>query len=142
MSRFETSRNIPASAEELFATFTDATRLARWWGPAGFTNTIERCEFVPGGTWVYVMHGPDGRDYPNESRFAEIVPNRRVVVDHVAAPHFRLTISLTPLEGGGTRVGWLQVFEDPQVAEAIAHIVVPANEQNLERLEAEVLRRT
>jgi uncharacterized protein YndB with AHSA1/START domain len=41
--------------------------LSRWWGPAGFTNTFEVCEFKKGGRWSFVMHGPDGRNYPNES---------------------------------------------------------------------------
>jgi hypothetical protein len=37
-------------------------------------------------------------------------------------------------------VSWSQAFEDPKVASRIARIVVPANDQNLERLSAEVLR--
>jgi hypothetical protein len=36
-------------------------------------------------------------------------------------------------------VTWEQEFEKPDVARGIAHIVVPANEQNLDRLTAEVL---
>ena len=39
----------------------------------------------------------------------------------------------------GTRVHWSQVFEDADVAAAVAHIVEPANEENLTRLAAEVL---
>jgi hypothetical protein len=44
------------------------------------------------------------------------------------------------LEGtsAGTLVTWEQVFDDPAVANAIRHIVEPANEQNLDRLTAEV----
>jgi hypothetical protein len=34
----------------------------------------------------------------------------------------------------------LQIFDDAAVAKRIAKIVVPANEQNLDRLSAEVLR--
>jgi hypothetical protein len=36
----------------------------------------------------------------------------------------------------GTRLQRHQIFADAQVAAAVAHIVVPANEQNLNRLEA------
>lgn len=36
MSTFETSRDIPASAAEVFAAFEAPTRLANWWGPKGF----------------------------------------------------------------------------------------------------------
>jgi hypothetical protein len=37
-------------------------------------------------------------------------------------------------------VSWSQAFEKSEVARRIEHIVVPANEQNLDRLSAEVLR--
>ena len=30
------------------------------------TLTTHELEFKPGGTWRFVMHGPDGRDYKNE----------------------------------------------------------------------------
>jgi len=46
-----------------------------------------------------------------------------------------LAIELKPV-GGGTRFDWMQTFEDPAVAAALEHIVVPANEQNLDRLGA------
>jgi uncharacterized protein YndB with AHSA1/START domain len=138
MPPFQTSRLIPASPEQIFATFTDPARLARWWGPADFSNTFELCEFETGGRWKYVMHGPDGRDYANESTFVEVEACRKVVIEHLSLPKYRLTITLEPSEAG-TTVSWLQEFEKPDVARGIAHIVVPANEQNLDRLTAEVL---
>lgn len=72
MTPFTHSREIPATPEQVFAAFSDPVRLARWWGPAGFTNTFSVCEFRTGGRWSFVMHGPNGRDFPNESIFAEI----------------------------------------------------------------------
>lgn len=139
MSTFRTSREIPASPDEVFAAMSDPQRLARWWGPAGFTNTFTVCEFVPGGRWSFVMHGPDGRDYANENLFAEIDAPTKVVVQHVSAPRFRLTLALAP-SAGGTALSWEQTFESAEVARSIEHIVVPSNEQNLDRLTAEVLR--
>jgi uncharacterized protein YndB with AHSA1/START domain len=138
MTPFRTSREIPASPEQVFAAFTDAQRLARWWGPAGFTNTFTVCEFTPGGRWSYTMHGPNGGDYPNESVFEVVEPSARVVIRHVSKPNYRLTITLTP-SAGGTTVSWEQAFDDADVARRIEHIVVPANEQNLDRLSVEIL---
>jgi uncharacterized protein YndB with AHSA1/START domain len=138
MSTFRTSRDIPASPDRVFAAFSDPQRLARWWGPAGFTNSFNVCEFKAGGRWSFVMHGPDGGSYPNESVFAEIEPATKVVVQHVSKPKYRLTITLTP-SAGGTTVSWAQAFECAEVASRIEHIVVPANEQNLDRLLVEVL---
>jgi hypothetical protein len=52
---------------------------------------------------------------------------------------FRLTIELAP-SSTGTLVTWAQTFESDDVARQIEHIVVPANDENLQRLQAEVLR--
>jgi len=139
MTTFQTSREIPASPEQVFAAFSEGDRLARWWGPAGFTNTFDVCEFEPGGRWSFVMHGPDGGHHPNESVFAEIEPPTKVVVRHESKPLYHLTVTLRP-SAGGTTVSWEQTFDDAEVASRIEHIVIPANEQNLDRLSAEVTR--
>ena len=139
MTTFNTSREIQATVEQVFAAISESDRLARWWGPDGFTNTFNICEFKNGGRWSFVMHGPDGKDYPNENLFAEIESPKKVVVQHVSEPKFCLTITLMP-SAAGTLVNWSQAFESPEVARRIEHIVVPANDQNLERLSAEVLR--
>ncbi len=141
MTPFRTSREIPADIEAVFDAIRHPERLARWWGPAGFTNTFDFCDFKPGGAWSYVMHGPDGKDYRSESVFQEIEPPRKLVIRHVSKPMYLLTLLLEPVDGGGTRVHWEQAFDNPKVAEGIAPIVVPANEQNLDRLTAEVLRK-
>ena len=52
----------------------EAGRKASGSDPAGFTNTFDVCEFRSGGRWSFVMHGPDGRNYPNEKMIAEIDP--------------------------------------------------------------------
>jgi uncharacterized protein YndB with AHSA1/START domain len=138
MSTFATAREIPATVEKVFAAFSDPERLARWWGPAGFSSTFSACEFRKGGRWSFIMHGPNGRDFRNDCVFAEVIPPTKVVVQHGSEPAYRLTIGLAP-SAAGTRVSWSQQFESADVARAIEHIVVPANEQNLDRLSAEVL---
>lgn len=137
---FLTSREIAAPPEAVFAAFADSERLAIWWGPAGFTNTFHHCDFRPGGSWSFVMHGPDGKDYANESIFQAIDEARRVVIAHQSLPQYLLTITLEPTASGTTVVHWEQAFAKPEVARGIEHIVVPANEQNLDRLTAAVLR--
>jgi len=137
MAPFSTSREIPATVEHVFAAFSHPERLARWWGPAGFTNTFKLCEFRTGGRWSYIMHGPDGRTYPNESVFADIEPPKKLVIDHVSEPKYRLTIELAP-SAKGTVISWAQAFESEQIAGRIGRVIVPANEQNLDRLWSEV----
>jgi len=137
MSVFHHTRDIQASAEAVFQAISDPVRLARWWGPDGFTNTIHTFEFIPGGHWDFTMHGPDGASYQNQAVFTEIIPNSSVVIKHVSQPHFTLSISLKP-SANGTLVTWVQAFEDPTIAVNIRHIVEPANEQNLVRWGNEV----
>lgn len=138
MTTFSTSREIPASVEEVFAAFSDPQRLARWWGPAGFTNTFNICEFKNGGRWSYVMHSPNGGSPKNESIFETIDPPGKIVIRHLSIPEYRLTVRLTP-SASGTLVSWTQEFDDSDVARRIKKVVVPANEQNLDRLAAEIL---
>jgi uncharacterized protein YndB with AHSA1/START domain len=137
MSTFKTTREFAAEPKAIFAAIQDPARLARWWGPDGFTNRFEVFEFTPGGRWVFSMIGPDGTSYPNESVFAGIDADRQVVIQHVCQPLFQLTITLEPT-ANGTLLTWEQVFADAAVAQAVRHIVEPANEQNLNRLSDEV----
>ena len=58
-------------------------------------------------------------------------------VRHVNAPPFTLEIRLSP-QDGGTLVTWTQAFDDPDLAQSLAHILQPANEQNLDRWQAEL----
>lgn len=128
-----TSRVLPFSPAAIYAAFSSSELLAQWWGPEGFTNTFDVFEFKAGGQWKFVMHGPDGNDYPNESVFAVLEPNSKIVIEHVCAPLFTLTVKLNAV-ADGTHLSWEQAFADEATAQAVKHIVEPANEQNLDRL--------
>jgi uncharacterized protein YndB with AHSA1/START domain len=136
----QTSRVFPFTAADIFAAFSDAEQLAVWWGPDGFRNTFDVFEFQPQGAWKFVMHGPDGQNYSNESVFLE-VSREKIVIRHTNAPNFTLTVTLQGV-GNQTELHWHQAFDDPQLAASIAHIIVPANEQNLDRLQALLGRAT
>jgi uncharacterized protein YndB with AHSA1/START domain len=128
-----TSRILPFSPGEVYGAFASPGLLAAWWGPEGFTNTFEVFEFKVGGQWKFVMHGPDGKNYPNESVFAQLEPDSKIVIEHVCAPYFTLTVLLVPAPGG-THLSWEQVFADAKTAQAVKQIVGPANEQNIDRM--------
>ena len=132
---FRSQRVLPYPPQKVFDAFARPETLARWWGPIGFTNTFEVFEFKPGGRWKYMMHGPDGKNYPNESVFQKLEAPSALIIRHVSKPHYVLTLTLAAQEGG-TAITWAQEFEDSKVAAGIKHIVAPANEQNLDRLEA------
>ena len=135
-----TRRDLPFSREQIYAAFADPERLARWWGPDGFTNTIQQFEFRPGGEWRFVMHGPDGQDYDNHITFESLLSPARIIFEHVSAPRFRTTISLIELAPTATHFHWVMRFETAETRQRLASICVPANEQNLDRLAVELQR--
>lgn len=135
------SRTIDAPIEQVFDAIRNPERLARWWGPNGFTNTFETFDFRNGGDWHFTMHGPDGKDYKNTHRFIEIADHRRVVTEHLSDEHhFTLTLNLSRV-GDRTHVGWYQRFDSIEHYRQMADFVAEMNEQNLDRLEAEVQMR-
>ncbi|MET0936045.1 MAG: SRPBCC family protein [Luteibacter sp.] len=137
---FVHSRLIEVPRERVFQAFAEAKHLANWWGPNGFTSTFETFEFRPGGRWVFVLHAPDGTDYPNENVFREVIAAERVVIEHLSDDHHFFLIVTLAEQGNGTLVGWRQVFDSPAHKERVAAVVVEANEQNLARLAAEARR--
>lgn len=135
--RLHASREIEASPSSIFAAFEDEARLARWWGPDGFTSTFQSFALEPGRMWTFVMHGPDGKNYKNQISVLEVVPSSKIVLHHVSGPRYLLTVTLESTSGG-TTVGWNQEFENPDVGRRLAPILTSANEEVLTRLGAEV----
>ena len=121
----------------VFTGFSDADLLAHWWGPKGFTNTFHEFDFRPGGVWRFVMHGPDGVNYQNKSVFVEIAKPERIVFQHVSGPHFEMTVSLAE-DGGKTKLTWRMLFESATECDKVKKFAVDANEQNLDRIEAQL----
>jgi hypothetical protein len=136
-NELSTARWFEASGDEIYEAFQNPECLARWWGPVGFTSTFHSFEFEPGGEWKFTMHSPQGADFPNESRFVELIPGKRVVIEHVCAPYFTLFIDLTP-SGNGTRLSWVGRFRTVEECERVRKFAGPANEENLDRLAAEL----
>jgi uncharacterized protein YndB with AHSA1/START domain len=130
------NRLLNAPVELVWEVFINPEHIKNWWGPNGFTNTIYKMEVKPGGVWEFMMHGPDGTNYPNKSVFKEVVPHRLIVFEHYA-PNFTTTINFVA-EGGKTRINWHMLFESKELFEMIVknHKADKGLEQNIEKLEA------
>ena len=59
------TRFINASREDVFDAWVNPHKLDKWWGPDGFTITNLEVNMQAAGCWRFIMHGPDGTDYPN-----------------------------------------------------------------------------
>ena len=130
------SRLLNAPRELVWEVWTDPEHIKNWWGPTGFTNTIETMDVTPGGIWKFIMHGPDGKNYPNKSIYKEVIKPERIVFDHVA-PNFTTTIELKE-EGNQTLLSWHMLFESKELFEQVVK-TFKADEglkQNVEKLVA------
>lgn len=137
---FVHTRLFDVPREKLYRAFADPAVLARWWGPTGFSNTFHQFDFRPGGMWHLTMHGPDGTNYANESEFLEVTPLERIVVLHIRPMHrFQLSL-LYADEASQTRLTWRLLFETEAEADRVRPFIPSANEQNLDRLQAELAK--
>jgi uncharacterized protein YndB with AHSA1/START domain len=129
------TRLFDAPRELVWKVWTDPKDIVSWWGPKGFTNTIQEMDVRPGGTWRLVMHGPDGTDYPNESVYVEVVKPQLLVYDHVSHPHFRFCATFIA-EGDQTRVTVRMLFPSAELLDKTAKAfgAVEGLGQTLDRL--------
>jgi len=137
------SRIFDAPCELVWKAMTDPNHVIHWWGPRGFTTTIEQMDVRPGGVWKHVMHGPDGTDYPNHSVFTEITKPRRIVFTHGGAKkdgpeaRFEATWTFDALGAGSkTRVTIRMVFPTAAERDTIVrdYGAIEGGKQTLERL--------
>jgi len=130
-----TTRVFDAPRALVFEAWTNPAHLKHWWGPNGFTTTIQQMEVKPGGRWSFVMHGPDGTDYKNEAVFEEVVKPARLVYEHVTGPGFRATV-LFEEEKGKTKLTLRMVFKTKAERDSTVERfgAVEGAKQTLERL--------
>ncbi len=102
------TRVFAAPRAMVWGALADPWQVGQWWGPKGFTTTMQELNLRPGGEWRLVMHGPDGTNYPNEMTVTDVVPLQRIGLEVTGgcegAPrlHFHQTMTFND-EAGGTR---------------------------------------
>lgn len=81
--RLEIQRVLPGAPSVVFAAFSDANELAKWWGPKGFT--IPSLEFAPriGERYRIEMQPPEGDRFYLTGEFREVDPPVRLAYTFV-----------------------------------------------------------
>ncbi len=109
--------------------WTDPKQTAQWWGPRGFTLTSHSKNLIAGGTWHYTMHGPDGTDYPNLTKYLEVEKYSRLVYDHGGyidkPPMFRVTVVFSE-SNGKTKMDMTMALPTPEAAEEAKKFITKA----------------
>jgi uncharacterized protein YndB with AHSA1/START domain len=94
----------------VFKAWTEPERMARWFGPRGFTAKVLANDLRPGGAYRIHMLGPDG-DHWTQGIYREVVPPERLVMvgswadaqGNPTRPETTLTLLFADL-GGKTRL--------------------------------------
>lgn len=139
-------RTLDAPRELVFEAWTKPEHLIRWYGPKGFTNTFIETDIRTGGVWKYIMHGPDGVDYPNEIRYTEVVKPSFLAYEHGSwdandPANFKVTITLEEA-GEKTKLTMRMIFQSAEMRDKVVSEVhaIEGAEQTMNKLEEQVMR--
>jgi uncharacterized protein YndB with AHSA1/START domain len=114
------TRIYDAPVKVVWDAWTDPKQVEKWWGPRGFTLTTHTKDLKVGGGWHYTMHGPDGTDYPNKTKYLEVEKYSKLVYDHGGyddrPPLFRVTVIFSEAKGK-TKMEMTMSLPTPEAAE-------------------------
>ncbi|MFC3227492.1 SRPBCC family protein [Marinibaculum pumilum] len=104
------SRFIPAPPPLLYRCWSEPDLLKRFFCPRPWSVSHAVLDLRPGGSCRITMCDPQGKAYPNDGVYLEVVPNRRLVFTDAYTAGWRPSekpfmtgiIDFVP-EGGGTR---------------------------------------
>ncbi len=128
----------------MYEVWTQPQHVAKWWGPTGFTITTDSMEAKPGGVWQFMMHGPDGIDYPNKIFYTEVSKPERLAYRHTGgdpALEFQVTVVFEDL-GDKTGITMRAVFASPEARDFVVreHNAIEGGRQTLARLSEYVVQ--
>ena len=140
------SRVFEAPRELVFAAWTKAEHLTKWFGPKGFTTKTHECDVRIGGRWRFDMIAPNGKVFDNRMVFLEIKAPSLLVLDHGSdkdddEQRFRVTITFDEQSDKKTVVTMRQLHPTKEQRDAgIGFGAVEIGYTTLDKL-AEHLRR-
>jgi uncharacterized protein YndB with AHSA1/START domain len=77
---FVISRVFDAPRDLVWKAFSEPERMAKWWGPKGFTVIHSKMDLRAGGSYHYGMKSPTGEPMWGKFRYREVVPPERMVL--------------------------------------------------------------
>jgi uncharacterized protein YndB with AHSA1/START domain len=132
------SRIVNAPRETVYKAFAAPEHLKKWWGPAGFTNTFNEFDFRVGGKWSFIMHGAEQGHYPNECEFIKIEAPSLIAWKRYSPPLFQMVLTFEEVGEGKTKFSFNMLFDTVELCNKLKPFVIDKNEENFDRLEAEL----
>jgi uncharacterized protein YndB with AHSA1/START domain len=138
------TRDLAFPRELVFKAWTEQKHIDAWWGPTGFRNATHEMSVKPGGVWRFMMHGPDGKDWPNKIVYIEVIKPERLVYTHSGDDSvaggaddvsFHVTVDFEDINGH-TRLKMKMLFASVEACEQVkTYGAVEGNKQTMDRLE-------
>lgn len=120
----ELLREVPVSAEAVFAAWTDPESLKQWFAPRPYSVPLIAIDLRPGGGFRTVMNDPDGNQMMDETGcYLEVVPNARLVWTTALTAGYRpqpgpmpftAILELVPNGSGGCSYRAIAIHQDPE----------------------------
>ncbi|KIL41515.1 ATPase [Gordoniibacillus kamchatkensis] len=138
------NRVFRAPRELVYQAWTDPEHLPHWWGPRGFTITVQEIDIRPGGIWRFVMHGPDGIDYDNKIAYHEVVRPERLAYTHGDSAdddYFQVTVTFAEA-GDKTELTMRMLFKSAAHLEKVVreYGAIEGAKSTLDRLEEQLAK--
>ncbi|MFD0696478.1 SRPBCC family protein [Paenibacillus sp. GCM10027628] len=137
------TRVFNAPRELVFKAWTDPEHLPNWWGPKGFTNTVQEIDIRTGGVWRFIMHGPDGVDYDNKLSYLEVSSPERLVYSHGGGDEddqFQVTVTFAEQANTTTELTMTMRFKSAAELEKVVkeYGAIEGAKSTLNRLEEQL----
>lgn len=68
------TRELDAPRDLVFQAMTDATSIARWWGPAFLKTTAVTMDVKPGGAWRFIQIDLEGNEFAFHGVYHSVSP--------------------------------------------------------------------
>ena len=108
------TRVFDAPRELVFKAFTDPELVPRWFGPRGYSTTVDKMDARPGGLWRFVQRNEKGDEFAFRGVHHDVVAPERIVAtfefEGVPGHVLLQTVNFEPL-GQKTRLVEQLVFQ-------------------------------
>ena len=115
------TRVFDAPRRLVFDAFTKPELLKRWFGPRGWSLVVCEIDLKVGGTFRFVLRGPDGTDMGMRGVYREIVPPERSV--HMESfddyPGESLVTTVLVEHGGKTTLTATVLYPSQEIRDAV-----------------------
>jgi len=115
------TRVFDAPRHLVFDAFSKPELLKRWFGPRGWSLVVCEVDFRVGGSWRFVLRGPDGAEMGMRGVYREIVPPERTVhsESYDDYPGESIVTAVLVEERGKTTLTATVLYESREIRDAV-----------------------